>query len=1339
LALRDRWFQRGLEHHSAGRMDEALAAVQKALALERAVFGRVEAASLGWLSSQARLQEQREQFAGALEARRELWLRQNQEHGPDDWRTIEARLDLEDCRQLARLDERQRRQLQQAEQWNQRVFRLWQKGRSKEALTLAEKALAVRRKILGDKHRKTAVSWLNLGAQHRALTNPAEAERCYERSRVLYKATVGEKHPDYATSLSTLAMLFYQDKGDLARARPLFEQVRDIREAALGKNHPEYASSLNNLAALYQAMGQHRRALPLFQQAVALHEAAQQEKTASYANSLNNLAMLYKDMGDHARALPLFEQAREILAATRGKKHLDYANTLNNLASFYRDRGEFARAIPLQEQARDIRKEVLGEKHPSYAVSLNNLAMLAVDLGDHPRARALLEQARAICKTTLGENHPISAMTLSNLAALDREVGDFARARVLLERVLEIRRTVLGTKHPDFAHALSALALLDEASGQHARAIRLFERARAILEEARGENHPDCADSLVNLGRLHREGGDLVRARSLFEKARQIYKGTVGEKHPTYALCLAAFALLHNEAGDFVQARSFLEHARDILKATRGEKHPEYASSLSKIGLLYQDRGDFARALPLFEQARTIVKASLGEKHRHYALALSNLAVLHRARREYSKALPLMAQALKLQKEVLGEKHPNRAASLNNLATLYQDVGEQARARPLLEEARDVFAAVYGKQHPGYARTLFNLAAFYQDKGDLARAQELLEQALAISRSSLGEKHPSCALCLKNLAFVCLARQDAARARPLLSQALDIEQGYLQAAFSDLSDRQRLDLLARSRFTLGAWLSLPLGADARRDYGRVLAWKAAVGARQAEDRLQRDHLEVAPILRQLRSARSRLALLASRPPALAGQGDWLARFRAVEEEKEKLEVRLANTSAAFRRLRQVDAGRISSALPAGAALVDLLGYLHRQPDPIRKGKWRHEERLVAFVLHPGGRVQRLDLGAVQGIEQAVRRWREPMSSSPPGRINEKAAQWLRQRVWLPIERVLGGARTVMIAPDGPLCGLPFAALPGSRAGSYLLEETTIVQIPSARMLLDREGEAAPAAEGLLALGGLDYGKGASWPTLPGTALETARLTRLYRKRFPSSRAPLLLEGATGDRAGLLKSLSNGKQSWRFLHLATHGFFAPPEKPDLRESTNTFADQRAELTYRRNPLLLSGVVLAGANGDPRSILTAEEVAGLDLRGCDLVVLSACQTGLGRVAGGEGVLGLQRALHLAGAKSAVTSLWSVSDPATNVLMEQFYQRLWGEKKVAKIEALRQAQLYVLGNPDKVVARARELRQQAGAAAELRGVGKKAVPLQSGKATEARSHPAWWAAFLLSGDPR
>jgi CHAT domain-containing protein len=369
-------------------------------------------------------------------------------------------------------------------------------------------------------------------------------------------------------------------------------------------------------------------------------------------------------------------------------------------------------------------------------------------------------------------------------------------------------------------------------------------------------------------------------------------------------------------------------------------------------------------------------------------------------------------------------------------------------------------------------------------------------------------------------------------------------------------------------------------------------------------------------------------------------------------------------------------------------------------------------------------------------------------------VDQKAAGQLRTLLWDKLAPSLPGCTVVLLSPDGVLCSLPWAALPGSKPGTYLIEEVAIAQIASARQLLL---PSARTGSGLLAVGGLDYGKaqaeGKGWVALPGTLLESRAVVQQHQERFPKGRPARLLEGDRVDKAALAGALRPGKGEprWRHIHLATHGYFLQPSAPKALAVAARGGAEVAGLgreepaAVNLDPLLGCGLVLSGANQDSeRGTLTALEVADLDLRGTEVLVLSACETGLGKLEGGEGVLGLQSAFHGAGARTVVASLWSVSDPATSVLMERFYTNLWSDKPMTRLEALRQAQLYVLKHPEAVLQRARELREALvkggrGTAEELRGKGKE-VELAGDKEKREgeRSHPAWWAAFVLSGDP-
>jgi CHAT domain-containing protein len=549
-----------------------------------------------------------------------------------------------------------------------------------------------------------------------------------------------------------------------------------------------------------------------------------------------------------------------------------------------------------------------------------------------------------------------------------------------------------------------------------------------------------------------------------------------------------------------------------------------------------------------------------------------------------------------------------------------------------------------------------------------------------------------------------------------------------------------------------------------------MACKGAVAARGAEERLARDQPDVRPLLEDLRRVRAGLAQLARTPPSTEHlRTDWLKRFSHLESRKEKLEIRLAETSAAYRRLREASratAETVSQALPARSALVDLLEYRHFTPPPERKGKFREERRLVAFVLVRDRPPVYVPLGLAEPVDQAVQDWRRAIPRS--GTPNADAANELARRVWQPLRRHLEGVSTLLVAPDGLLCSFPFGALPGSKPGTYLLEEMAIGYVTSGRHLLELTADTdSPSGSGLLAVGGLAYGDPAAapsqeslpshmrkppWGPLPGSQIELERVVATYPKALARERPPRLLIRDEADVPHLKRAVTPGagNKRWRYLHLATHGFFEAPPPPEPARPNSagfSFGGARWFLTYGRNPLLLSGLVLSGANRSPDlGILTAEEVADLDLRGTELAVLSACETGLGKVAGGEGVLGLQRAFQAAGARSLALSLWNVDDAATSVLMEEFYGNLW-QKRLPKLEALRQAQLVVLRDPGRVDKRRQELREllvkRGVPEAELaaRGIMKTAADLPKDSARAAatrRSPPAWWAAFVLSGDP-
>jgi tetratricopeptide (TPR) repeat protein len=291
LKERNRLWEETQKLRAAGKTAAALAAAEAMLALERQVLPADSdevVGALGWL---AELHVEREDFAAATAARREALEILRKRLGASDWRVIDARWALEDVERFTGMDRERRSRLAEAGRLDRTVRDQYGAGRYAEAVPLARRALALRREVLGERHRDTATSLDNLAGLLKAQGDSAAARPLYEQALAIRKAVLGERHPDTAQSLNNLAALLYGQR-DYAAARPHLEQALAIRKAVLGERHRDTATSLNNLAELLKAQGDSAAARPLYEQALAIRKAVLGERHRDTATSLNNLAML---------------------------------------------------------------------------------------------------------------------------------------------------------------------------------------------------------------------------------------------------------------------------------------------------------------------------------------------------------------------------------------------------------------------------------------------------------------------------------------------------------------------------------------------------------------------------------------------------------------------------------------------------------------------------------------------------------------------------------------------------------------------------------------------------------------------------------------------------------------------------------------------------------------------------------------------------------------------------------------------------------------------------------------------------------------------------------------
>jgi CHAT domain-containing protein len=350
------------------------------------------------------------------------------------------------------------------------------------------------------------------------------------------------------------------------------------------------------------------------------------------------------------------------------------------------------------------------------------------------------------------------------------------------------------------------------------------------------------------------------------------------------------------------------------------------------------------------------------------------------------------------------------------------------------------------------------------------------------------------------------------------------------------------------------------------------------------------------------------------------------------------------------------------------------------------------------------RLVHVDLGPAASLAAAIEAFLEQAIVVRGTRPAEKAARspgaLVRERLWDPLRPHIGAAELVVVCPETFLATLPLGVLQDVD-DTFLLEKHAFIHLQEVATLPGGHAPRGAIAPSLLAMGAVDYfgrlppatarPKGpasANWPPLSETRREVDSIEDLFRSTFGRDAVGQVLRDEEATEERLKREM--GKAT--IVHLATHGFFHASGAESISGASRTqeeeqrgLFDERARALTAQLPGLLSGLVCAGANvpveaGSEDGRLTAEEVAWLDLSACELVVLSACQTGLGRAQSGEGLMSLQRAFARAGARLVISSLWRVRDDATRDLMVDFYGRLWQQQQSA-LEALRGAQLAML----------------------------------------------------------
>ncbi len=998
-------------------------------------------------------------------------------------------------------------------------------------------------------------------------------------------------------------------------------------------------------------------------------------------------------------------------------------------------RGEYSGAALATEKQLETWERFLGPEHPDVATSLNSLAVFYKTQARYAEAEPLYQRSLAIFEKALGPEHPDVATIVSNLALLYEAQGRLAEAEPLCRRSLAILEKTLGPEHPEVATSLNYLALLYQTQGRYAEAEPLYQRSLAIREKALGPD-PDVATSLNNLAALYQTVGRYAGAELLYQRSLAIQEKALGPEHPEVATIVSNLALLYEAQGRYAEAEPLHQRSLAIREKTLGPEHAEVAASLNNLAGLYETQGRYAEAEPLYQRSLAIQEKALGPEHPEVATSLNNLAVLHAAQGRYAEAEQLYQRSLAIRKKTLGPDHPDVAGSLNNLALLYQDQGRYAEAEPLYQRSLAIQEKALGPEHPDVATIVSNLALLYAAQGRYAEAEPLCQRSLAIREKALDPEHPEVATSLNNLAMLSAEQGLYLEATALSLRAWRILQADFRRNGVVLAEPDALRYALHVRSVGGLYLGAYMTSDRQRSHVSNLGSAVEVALMSKgliSDTLYEGRRNIAAsgdsttfaLLNALLAVRQLLERA-----VVLGTNSEADSLRQLER---LLDTKLARRSIEHRSnedVASVTAQRVAASLTPGVVLVEWLKFYRHT------GRARFEPWYMAIIVGNGATQVVVDLGEAGQIDQQVARYRTHVAKleARMRRADEndlmeyrEIASSLYEKVWSPIERHIQGVDLVLLSPDGALNLVSFGGLWDPSAEKYLIEQHAIHYLSAGRDLLRYQYKDEPGT-GLLAMGFPDYGATAKarkekegvqlasrgqarsgcgdianiqWGPIFGTRREVKNIKSSWKKK---SKEPV--RAYTDAEASEDRFKAEGPGS-RVIHLATHGYYLQKSCNPTVEVWSGFEEPRF---VGENPLLLSGLALAGANlhgegadieGVENGILTAYEVAGMDLEGTELVVLSACETGLGTVEEGEGVYGLRRAFLMAGARRVVSALWQVRDLVTAEMMSKLYEQ--SDKPV--YERMQDLQLE----------RIHQLR-------------KKKRP----------DHPLSWGAFVVIGDP-
>ena len=1056
----------------------------------------------------------------------------------------------------------------------------------------------------------------------------------------LEKKFFANEYQEIAETLEWIGAI-YGKEGIYKDAEKYFKEALYYLEKNSINEDYQYINNLNSLGVIYHEQFLLDKAEVQYNKALSILEDKGSNKFGEFIDLFYNLGRLYQDKFSFEKSEYFYKKSLEIIEKHYGKKNLKYVDSLEGIASIYYEKGNLEKSKKVYKKALSLNKAIEGNK-------TNNYLRIATGLGQVYEKMGLIKEAEELFFKILhsqenNENADI-ATTLNNIGMLYQQNGDYEKAYDYLFKAYEIEKRNFGANHINLATNYNNISINYLRKGELEKAKEYSIKAINLYEKNFGENHPDVARALSNLALIYKDNGIYFEAESLLTRSLEIREKVLGELHPDTAISLNNLGILYINQGLISKGEEVLKRNLEIVKTNYGNIHTETATAFNNLALVYDDP---KKSIPLLKKSLKITKAIYGANNANSLAAMSNLALAYFENKEYEKAEKLFLEAIDMDRKILGEKHISNTITMSNLANLYLAISEYKKAEKLLLESLSIRKEYLNKEHPDIASNLIDLGKIYKEKGLIEKAIDLTEKGIKMDILLIQREAP----------FLSLEDR--------LNYVSEFNYGYDQAIQFSFKD------------PLGTKLAL---------FARLNRQGLLEEIEKKQSQLFNNSNKVKGIVNKLKKITEELSF---KDLNIEIKNDLV-------DQKEKLEKKIYRLIPKLKP-RHVEIKEVADSLERDSILIEYQKYTTSHN---KRGDIEFEDNYLVFLLFPNGEFKVIDLGPAKIIDEKIKKG---LLASEKGWIDAQEI-WddLGYLVLNPIIKYIDKIQTIYISPDAELNRVPFTALKIKKNDIFFSEKYNIRLVTTGRELIDLKENLDISKNKSLIVANPAFNlieeknynqkdvrrieirnqirsislSDENWDPLPGTKKEGLTISSITSGE--------LLLGKDASAFNI-----QNRNTPKIIHIASHAYYLENQAKE------------------NNPLLKSGVVLAGANNSGLNplddgYLTALEISKLNWSGTELVVISACESGLGDIELGEGVYGIKRAISVAGAKSSLLSLWKVNDLATAEFMEIYYQKL--KSGQGKSEALHNTQ--------------KEFRNSD---------------------IEGYRHPYYWAAFQLSGDWR